>query len=37
MDKFEGALQDLDDLSTPYNQRMGKINFLSNIEDNLPD
>ena len=33
MDKFKGALQDLADLGTPYDQRMTKISFLSNIED----
>ena len=33
MDKFEGVLQDLDDFGTPYDQRMAKINSLSNIED----
>ena len=33
MDKFENALQDLEDLKTPYDPFMAKINFLSNIED----
>ena len=33
MDKFENALQDLEDLETPYDPIMAKINFLNNIED----
>ena len=33
MDKFENVLQDLEDLETPYDPIMAKINFLNNIED----
>ena len=29
MDKFENALQDLDDLETTYDPMMAKINFLT--------
>ena len=33
MDKVENALQDQEDLETPYDSIMAKINFLNNIED----
>ena len=33
MDKFENALKDLEDLETPYDPIMAKINFLNNIKD----
>ena len=35
MDKFQNALQDLEDLETPYDPIMVKIHFLNNIEDEV--
>ena len=33
LEKFDGALQDLDDIGKPYDLSLAKINFLSSIED----
>ena len=33
MNKFKNVLQDLDDLETPYDPMMAKIDFFNNIED----
>ena len=33
MEKFENALQDLDQIGQSYNLKMAKINFLNNITD----
>jgi len=33
MEKFETALQDLEEIGKPYDQTMAKINFLTNVQD----
>ena len=33
MDKFENALQNLEDLETPYDPIIAKVNILNNIGD----